>query len=379
MLTNHSITQIIKAEAHRLGFVLAGITLPGRPVHFDAYESWLEKGRHGEMSYLANGRARQARADPRLVYPTGRSVLVLGFPFSSPRSLPEPGPDSRSLVGRVASYAWGQDYHFVIPPRLKALGNFIMVSLGKEAISRSFTDTAPILERDLAQSAGLGWIGKNTCLIDPVCGSYFLLAELFINSDLEMDPPFLPDRCGSCTRCIQACPTRCIMPDRTLDARRCISYLTIEKKGPIDRDLRSLIGNWVFGCDICQIVCPWNIRFASLNGNLAFNPHPDVPFPDLIQELNLTPEGFNWKFRHSPLQRPHRRGYLRNVAIALGNLHDPAALPVLLKVLSNEPEPLVRGAAAWAIRQIGGRAAQIALDDATRLETNADVLQELAS
>jgi epoxyqueuosine reductase len=376
MPANHSITQAIKAEAHRLGFVLAGITFPERPLHYDTYESWLEKGRQAEMGYLATGRARQARADPHLVFPPGRTVLVLGLPYPSPRPLPDLA--GKSPVGRVASYAWGQDYHFVIPPRLKALDDFIMASFGEDAISHGFTDTAPILERDLAQRAGLGWIGKNTCLVDPARGSYFLLAELFINLNLEIDPPFLSDRCGTCTRCIQACPTGCILPDRTLDAGRCISYLTIEKKGPIDRELRPLMGNWVFGCEVCQIVCPWNIKFASLKGDPSFDPRPDVPFPDLIQELNLTPQGFNRKFRRSPVQRPHRRRYLRNVAIALGNSHDPAALPVLLKTLSNEPEPLVRGAAAWAIRQIGGKAALRALNKAARLETDAYVLEELA-
>jgi epoxyqueuosine reductase len=376
MLARHSINQAIKAEAHRLGFILAGITFAERPPHYAAYESWLEKGRQAEMGYLATGRARQARADPHLVFPPGRAVLVLGLPYPIPGPLPDLA--GRSPVGRVASYAWGQDYHFVIPPRLKALGDFIIASFGADAISLGFTDSAPILERDLAQRAGLGWIGKNTCLINPAHGSCFLLAELFINLNLEIDPPFLPDRCGTCTRCIQACPTGCILPDRTLDAGRCISYLTIEKKGPIDRELRPLIGNWVFGCDVCQIVCPWNIKFAALKGYPSFDPCPNVPFPDLIQELNLPLEGFNRKFLRNPVQRPHRRGYLRNVAIALGNSHDPAALPALLKNLSNEPEPLVRGAAAWAIRQIGEKAALRALNKVARLETNAYVLEELA-
>ena len=376
MTTARDMTQAIKAEALHLGFIVAGITSPGRPLHYEAYERWLENGRQAEMGYLATERARLLRADPHLLFPPGRAVLVLGTPYPSPHPLAAL-EDRSSLVGRVASYAWSEDYHREIPPRLKALGDFIAASFGKDAISRGFIDTAPILERDLAQQAGLGWIGKNTCLIDPARGSTLLLSELFINLELESDPPFLPDRCGHCMRCLQACPTGCILPDRTLDAGRCIAYLTIEKKGPIDRALRPLMGNWIFGCDICQSVCPWNVRFSS-PADAAFTPRPDVPNPDLVQELSLTPEGFNRKFRHSPVMRPHRRGYLRNVAIALGNSHNPQALPALRQALTHEPEPLVRGAAAWAIRQIGDSFAINSLYAAAELETDPYVLEELA-
>jgi len=367
--------QTIKAEAIRLGFVLAGIALPSKPPHFDVYADWLKKGRYAEMDYLATERARQHRLEPRLVFPPARSVLTLGMPYPSPVSVPI--PTDGHLRGRVASYAWGEDYHFILPPRLRALGDFIVATFGADAISHGFTDTAPILEHDLAQRAGLGWIGKNTCLIDPRRGSFFLLAELFTNLELEPDPPFVPDRCGTCTRCLQACPTGCILPDRTLDAGRCISYLTIEKKGPIAPEQRPLMGNWVFGCDICQIVCPWNVRFASLPGEAAFSSQPEVPYPDLLRELELTPQGFNRKFHHSPILRPHRRGYLRNVAIALGNARDPIALPALLEIFGTEPEPLVRGAAAWAIRQIGAPKAIEALARASSGEKDPYVLSEI--
>ena len=368
-------TQPILDEALRLGFMLSGITTPGTPPHINSYEKWLELGRHGDMGYLSIPQARILRANPTLVFPETRSILVLGMPYPSPSSIPLPGDGH--LHGRIAAYAWGDDYHLIVPVRLKILADFITKQFGNESLSHGFTDTAPILERDLAQRASLGWIGKNTCLIDPHHGSYFLLAELFLSLDLEPDPPFIHDRCGTCKRCIQACPTRCILPDRTLDAGRCISYLTIEKKGPISRDLRPMMGDWVFGCDICQAVCPWNKRFGGLPGDLAFAPRPDVPFPDLGKELALSVHEFNQKFRHSPVQRPHRRGYLRNVAIALGNSKSSEALPALEQALLTEPEALVRGAAAWALHQIDTPAAHLALSKAERGESDPAVLDEI--
>jgi epoxyqueuosine reductase len=241
-----------------------------------------------------------------------------------------------------------------------------------------------VLERDLAQRAGLGWAGKNTCLIHPQHGSYFLLAEMLIGVELAPDAPFLADHCGSCTRCLQACPTGCILPDRTIDARRCISYLTIELKGPIPAELRSQIGNWVFGCDICQQVCPWNERAAQREmaaPDAAFALHPHVPQrvsqPDLIAELALTPDGFNRKFKRSPVRRAKRRGYLRNVALALGNLGDPAAVSSLAHALHEDGEPLIRGAAAWALGQLGDAAAQRSLAAALEHEQDASVQAEI--
>jgi epoxyqueuosine reductase len=269
----------------------------------------------------------------------------------------------------------------VIPPRLRALSSFISDQVSVQINSRIYTDTGPILERELAQHAGLGWIGKNTCLIHPKLGSYFLLAELFLDIPLEPDPPFLPDRCGNCTRCIQACPTACILPDRTIDSRRCISYLTIELKKIIPMSLRPLMGPWIFGCDICQAVCPWNVHFAEGPGSIkpdsALAPRPGLPIPDLLLELALSSHAFNQKFRGNPIQRPHRRGYLRNVAIALGNSSDPSAIPVLVETLLRDPEPLVRGASAWALGQIGGSVAHQILSTAMSSETSEAVLHEI--
>lgn len=340
----------IKEYARQLGFSLAGITTPDPPAHFDAYQRWLEAGHHGQMTYLAQERALARRADPRQILPECRSILVLGIPYHNPASvLPS---KKRPSSGRIAAYAWGEDYHLVLPPRLEAIARFIEEKVGHSIPNRWYTDTGPLLERDLAQRAGLGWIGKNTCLISPQNGSYFLLAEILLGLDLPPDPPFTADHCGACTRCMEACPTQCIRSDRTLDARRCISYLTIENKAEIPVELRPQVGNWVFGCDLCQMVCPWNIRFAHQQGDLAFAPREGVPMPVLAQELALTPEQFNHKFKNNPVKRAKRRGYLRNLAVAAGNLRSMDSLPALTEHTQSQDEPLVREHAAWALTQI---------------------------
>jgi epoxyqueuosine reductase len=301
------------------------------------------------MDYLASDRSRARRADPRLILPECKSILVLALPYADPKTVPVK-ENVNSIEGQIAAYAWGDDYHLVIPERLQALVDFIEKQVGHSVPNRWYTDTGPILERDLAQHAGLGWIGKNTCLINPHHGSYFLLAEILLGIELEPDPPFQTDQCGTCTRCIEACPTQCILPDRTIDARRCISYLTIELKKDIPTDLRSFIGNWIFGCDVCQMVCPWN-RFAASDGDPALAPREDIPRPNLIHELELISEEFNRKFKNNPIKRAKHKGYLRNIAIALGNSKDAAAVPALKKVL-NHPEPMVREHANWALKQI---------------------------
>jgi epoxyqueuosine reductase len=230
---------------------------------------------------------------------------------------------------------------------MKQLVAFIEGQVGGAVANRWYTDTGPILERDLAQQAGLGWIGKNTCLINPRLGSTFFISEILLGLELDPDPSFTTDQCGACTRCLDACPTQCILPNRSLDARRCISYLTIELKEDIPADLRPLMGNWVFGCDVCQQVCPWN-RFAP-EGDPAFQGL--IPLRSLTEDLHLTPEAFNRAFKDSPVKRAKRRGYLRNVAVALGNLADETALPALESALT-DPEPLVRDHADWAIKKI---------------------------
>lgn len=378
-----SLKEGIVSEAKRLGFNLVGVALPNPPPHLDVYESWLETGMHGEMAYLSTERARRRRADPRLLLPECRSILVLGIfhdlplkPGSSPEG--EQGGE-QAPRGNVSSYAYGDDYHLVIPRLLRQLVEFINAQVGEPVPNRWYTDTGPILERDIAQQAGLGWIGKNTCLINPSNGSFFLLAELLLGVELVPDQPFTTDHCGSCTRCLYACPTQCILPDRTIDARRCISYLTIELKGPIPPGLRPQMGSWVFGCDICQQVCPWNLRFAKPGGEAAFASRAGVPHPDLAGELSLSAQDFNRKFRDSPLKRAKCRGYLRNVCVALGNSKLDSAVSPLSEILLQEAEPLVRGHAAWALGEIGGALARSSLREAAEQEQDAYVQDEIRS
>jgi len=371
-----SLKDDIKAEAFNLGFILAGVAAPQSPAHFSEFKHWLEAGRHAEMSYLVRPESIERRANPGLILPEAQSILSLALLYSSPFNRPENHAQSAEIRGRVAAYAWGDDYHTLIPPRLDQLADKIASLIHKPVRQRRYTDTGPLLERDLAQQAGLGWAGKNTCLISPQSGSFFFLSELFVDVEIEPDPPFPYDRCGSCQRCIQACPTSCILPDRTIDSNRCISYLTIENKGLIPPELRQAVGEWVFGCDICQEVCPWNIRFAPAAGDPAFNPQPGIPQPDLIEELRLSPEAFNQKFHRSPIKRARRRGYLRNVCVALGNQPDVRSVTGLATLLHSDPEALVRIHAAWALGQIGTPGARRELEKALSKENDPRVIFE---
>jgi len=350
MISAIDLKERIKAKSLQLGFTLAGVTTPEPSPHYSTFENWLAQGHHGTMGYLANDRSRARRANPREILPECKSILVLATPYSPP----SPGKNREALYeeglemkSQIASYAWGDDYHEVLPARMKELVRFIEEQVGCPVKNRWYTDTGPILERDLAQRAGIGWIGKNTCLINPKQGSYFLLSEIFLDLDLEPDPPFVTDHCGTCRRCIEACPTDCILPNRTIDATRCISYLTIELKDEIPSELREKIGGWVFGCDICQMVCPWN-RFAP-EGDSAFGVKT-LP-GSLTDELTISTQEFNQRFKQSPIKRTKRRGYLRNVAVALGNTGNRLALPVLQNALKDE-EPMVREHARWAINKI---------------------------
>jgi epoxyqueuosine reductase len=302
------------------------------------------------MVYLAEERSRQRRADPRCILNDCRSIVVLGIRYPNPISFSETKETGALAHGRVASYAWGNDYHTVLQDRLLGLVSFIEKEVAHPITSRSYSDTGPLLERELAQRAGLGWIGKNTCLISPTQGSYHFLAEILLDIELTADEPFTADMCGTCTRCVQSCPTGCILPNRVIDARRCISYHTIESIGSIPAELRPLFGNWVFGCDICQIVCPWN-RFAEGEVDPAFTPTADLPTPNLVEEITLSVSAFKHKYRNSPILRAKTKGYLRNVAVALGNSRDGRALKALEEA-SRDIEPLVREHAEWAIRQI---------------------------
>lgn len=358
------LTRKLKGKARELGFALVGVTDAAPLAEHDRYRDWIAAGHNGDMGYLATTRAVEGRADPKRIRSDCKSILTLGFPYAGPSD--ELPPNGGMLYGRMASYAIGEDYHELLKPRLWDLLHYIEAEVGHEIPNRWYTDSGPLLERELAQRAGLGWVGRNSMLIHPKHGSYFLLAEMLLSIELESDAPFATDHCGSCTRCLEVCPTDCILADRTIDATRCISYLTIEVKDAIPVELRGQMQDWVFGCDACQIACPWN--------------HPELgisPWVDLQSELALTTREFNRKFDPTPISRPRRRGYLRNVAVALGNSGDERAVPALAKALGGDAEPLVRGHAAWALGRIGGEGAQQALLYALKEEQDQQVLAEI--
>ncbi|MGD2253545.1 MAG: tRNA epoxyqueuosine(34) reductase QueG [Anaerolineales bacterium] len=365
----HELKRRLKAEVHRLGLDLAGITSPDPPPHLDVYRRWVHQDKHGEMHYLASERAMARRSDPRLILPECQSILVVGANY-----LPAPmGDADRKADIRVAAYAQGFDYHEVLLERLAQLVSFLEQQLGEPIAHRLYCDTGPVLERELAQRAGLGWIGKNTCLIHPKLGSYFLLAVAFLGIPLAPDTPTVHDFCGSCNRCIEACPTGCILPDRTLDARRCISYLTIELKGMIPEPQRASIGNWLFGCDLCQEVCPWNLRFSRPTKDQAFMPRPILQQAELPRFLNLSAPEYQTELRGSPLRRAKRAGLVRNAAVVAGNRGGPELASVLENVLQGDPDALVRAHAAWALGRINTSAAQAALAQAYQLEQEPSV------
>jgi epoxyqueuosine reductase len=341
-----TLKQAIKEKARQLGFTLAGVTSSDSPAHYSVFESWLNADMHGTMNYLAEERSRTRRADPKQILPECKSILVLAIPYSP---LPKEGEGPGV---RVASYALGDDYHEIIPPKLQEIVTFTEEQLGHPVPNRYYTDTGSILERDLAQRAGLGWIGKNSMLINPKAGSTFFLAEILLGIELEPDEEIITDHCGTCTRCITACPTQCILSNRTLDARRCISYLTIELKDDIPEELRPLMKDWIFGCDICQQVCPWN-RFSA-QADPAFK--PKIPLPVLAEDLTLTSVEFNQRFRKSPIKRAKRRGYLRNLAVAIGNNRNATDLPILEQAIhATRDEPMIWKHAKWAMEKVKGK------------------------
>jgi len=354
-------TGVMKVLAQETGLDLVGV-VPVEPTGtFRRYEEWLAAGYHGDMAYLARADAVERRRDPARILSGTRTVVAVGLNYHTFPLPPELRDDPSR--GIVASYAWGPDYHDILLPRLHRLAGAIAQATGRPVPYRAYVDTGPVLERDLAARAGLGFVGKNTTLIQPRLGSWFFLGELL----LALEPEPLQGRtlvrgtCGRCTRCLDACPTGALVAPYTLDARRCISYLTVELKGPIPYQLRPLMGNRIFGCDICQEVCPWNRRFARPAREAAFRPDPQVVAPHLLDLLALDDDGFRRRFAGSPIKRAKRRGLLRNAAIAAGNWGSPSAVPALSALLGDH-EALIRGHAAWALGRAGTPTARRALD-----------------
>jgi epoxyqueuosine reductase len=337
------------------------------------YNRWLERNHHGEMAYLSRPAAVERRANLKSLLPECQSVLVLTANYLPSRTALE----TINAGGRIAAYAQGDDYHRVLLQRMQELIHDLQVWVGAEVPHRAYTDTGPILERELAMRAGLGWIGKNSCLIHPGQGSYFFLAEILLGIDLEFDQPFRQDYCGSCTRCIQACPTNCILPDRTLDARRCISYLTIELRSSIPLALREVVGAWLFGCDICQDVCPWNIRFAKPTSDPAFQTRVDLSKLKVRDLLDMDLLAYQELTRGSPLKRAKRSGLRRNSIVVAGNLGDEPSLSTLQSILREDPDPILRSHAAWAISKLDGRTALAVLNRALEVETEPEVREQI--
>ena len=340
-LSAMALASAVKDEARRLGFDAAAIGPATPPPHGGAFERWLDEGCAGSMDYLERSRAE--RLDPARLLPGARAVVAVALSYHSPE--PDTEPVSPGAM-RVARYAGGLDYHDVIRPRLEALARFIRSAAGPEVRSRAAVDTSALLERDLAARAGLGWFGKNTNLLSPSLGSWFFIGIVLTTAEPAFDEP-MADRCGTCTACLEACPTAAFTAPYTLDARRCISYLTIEHRGDVDEALRPLIGEWGFGCDICQEVCPWN-RKAAEASEPAFA-SADVPEPQAL--LALDDAAFRERFRHTALWRARRSGLLRNAAIVLGNRGDAEAVPALRAALGDS-DATVREAAAWALSRL---------------------------
>lgn len=369
MTTRHvpSLEHRIKAQAYGLGFDLAGIAPLGIADSADAFDDWIARGFAGDMTYLE--RRTEVRRDARRPVPGATCALVVGL-----------GYGGREPSGPVARYARGDDYHDVMLDKLRALHAWISSHVGHDVPGKAYVDTGPVLERDLARRAGLGWLGKNTMLLNPKIGSYFFIGSLFLELELAPDAPFATDHCGRCTRCLDACPTQAFMGPHVLDPRRCISYLTIENRGEMPDELRPLVGELLYGCDVCQEVCPFTRKFSPPLREPALAARPAVAGKDartLARELlSMSSSGFSAMFKGSPLKRAKLRGLKRNAAVVLGNVGNSDDVPALVGALSDS-EPLVRSHAAWALLRIGSADALAALRARLSDESDSRVLEEL--
>ena len=347
--------EAFRRDALGLGFLQVGFAPAAAPPHADAYLEWLSRGSQGEMRWMEREDSVRRRLDPREALPGCRTLVMVSLGYA-----PTPEAEAAAIhddVGRalVAAYAAGRDYHLEFELRLERLASLLR-NRWPSAAAKPYVDYGPVLERDHAQRAGLGWVGKNTMLIHPKLGSWTLLGELLTTAEIPPDPPFEADRCGTCVRCIEACPTGAITAPRELDARLCISYLTIELRGSIPEALRPGIGNRVFGCDICQEVCPWNdgVPAGELAGLAASwgGPVPSQSMMNWAEELlELSDDEFRSLYGETALARPGREGLLRNLCVGLGNSGDPAVLPVVMRCFDEE-SPVVREHAAWALARL---------------------------
>ena len=346
--------------AREVGFNSCRVAASNPPAHATEFREWLRQGAHGEMNYMQRG--EEKRCDPEKILPGAKSIVVFALNYFQGNVAHPPTHSSGAATGQIARYAWGDDYHEVIANKLHKIDEFLR-SFGGE--QRCYVDTGPVLERDYAARAGIGWHGKSTMLIDQRLGTWFFLAETLTTLDLLPDEP-VPNHCGTCERCITACPTGAIAGPHQLDARRCISYLTIELKAAIPLELRPLIGDRIFGCDDCLDACPWN-RFAQESRESAFSARRSTTGMSLREYLELNDDQFRKLFKNSPIKRIKRRGFLRNVCVALGNVGGQSDLPALQRAAA-DLEPLIAEHATWAINQIHDRQKQ-APPEVPRIQT----------
>jgi len=371
-MNTKEITYIVKNYALEMGFDLVGITSDS---NFQEEKqialNRLQNGLMGGMPWYNENRIIRG-SDPHKLLPNAHSIISVAISYFTEQPL----NPSHTPKGKISRYAWGYDYHKVVENRLQSFIQGLSEKLGIEVDSKIYVDTGPLQDRAVAQRSGIGWYGKNTNILTSSHGSWVFLAEVITNLQLEPDVPS-KKTCGACTICLDKCPTGAIIAPYVLDNERCISYLTIENRGSIPRSLRGLVGDWIFGCDICQDVCPVN-RKAQATTEPAFRPgEHGYNSIELIPLLSLSLQEFNERFRNSPIYRAKRSGFLRNVCVALGNIGDPKALPALFNSLRDE-DSLIRGHAAWAIGQIGGEAALNALSESANRETDQTVLQEIS-
>lgn len=360
------LSRAVHAAATQHGLQLCGIAPAVTPTGFHRLLTWLDAGFHGEMHWMAS--RKEARRHPNSVMPPVRSLVITALNYHH-ETRRQPG-------AAISRYAWGRgDYHTILKQQLQPVAALIR-DRSPGSRTRIVVDTAPLLERDFGRLAGLGWFGKNTMLISRRIGSWFFLAAILTDATLKPDAPEENNWCGTCTRCLDACPTQAFPEPGVLDARRCISYLTIElRDAPVPQELRKGIGEWLFGCDVCQDVCPWN-RFAPKTASEEFLPLPERNPMDCQRLLEMSREEFDAEFSGSPLERPGYAGLRRNAAIVLGNQRNPAAIPVLIRALADS-EPLVRGAAAWALGCIADQAARQPLCDRLSIEADPAAREEL--
>jgi len=337
----------IKTEAYNLGFSHIGFTTPEKPLHYDTFFEWVENGYAADMQYLKREDTLSKRANPSQILPDCKSIIVFALPYTPSQRQNNPDP-------KVASYALGLDYHEVIPSLLEKIIELIKNRINWDRLNfKIYTDTGPILERDFAQKAGLGWIGKNSCLITPDLGSYVFLSEILINVEFDSDPIFETDHCGTCTRCLEACPTACILPDRTIDSNKCISYLTIENRKSISKEYRKAVNDWIFGCDICQQVCPWNIRFAKTPKTNYFEIQENIKSIEFSRALKMEKSQFKKEFENSPILRSKYEGFIRNFLIYANNYWQPEFVKPITEFMDHSDDTELRKLAKWVLEQNG--------------------------